>query len=163
VDINELVSYYNNFPCKGINYIDIQPLLEDNLKYNYVIEQMGCLVKTPDFWVGVESRGFLFASALSIKFGGGVKLIRKKGKLPGDNLVSVDYSLEYGIDSIQIEKTNVKSNIVIVDDIFATGGTLIASEKLCELANFNVTDLLTFVDIGISKENNPKLKSLYRL
>ena len=124
---------------------------------------MGEIVKKPVFWIGIESRGFLFASALSIKFGGGLKMIRKKGKLPGDNLLSVDYSLEYGKDTIQIEKSNEKVNVVIVDDIFATGGTLSASEKLCDLANYNVTDLLTFIDLNIIESKPQKLKSLYIL
>ena len=90
-------------------------------------------------------------------------MIRKKGKLPGDNLLSVDYSLEYGKDTIQIEKSNEKVNVVIVDDIFATGGTLSASEKLCDLANYNVTDLLTFIDLNIIESKPQKLKSLYIL
>ena len=124
---------------------------------------MGEIVKKPVFWIGIESRGFLFASALSIKFGGGLKMIRKKGKLPGDNLLSVDYSLEYGKDTIQIEKSNEKVNVVIVDDIFATGGTLSASEKLCNQANYNVTDLLTFIDLNIIESKPQKLKSLYIL
>ena len=161
--LDDLVRYYEDFPSKSIKFLDIQPLLDDNLKFNYVIKKMGQMVKTPSFWIGVESRGFLFASALSMKFGGGLKLIRKKGKLPGDNLISIDYSLEYGVDTIQMEKTNTKSNVVVVDDVFATGGTLSASEKLCELANYNVTDLLTFVDLGISKTKLPKLKSLYAI
>ena len=161
--INSLVKYYNDFPIKGIKYVDIQPLLENNMKFKFVIEKMGEMVKKPVFWIGVESRGFLFASALSVKFGGGLKMIRKDGKLPGDNLLSIDYSLEYGKDTIQIEKSIEKVNVVIVDDIFATGGTLIASEKLCRLANYNVTDLLTFIDLNIIVSKPKKLKSLYTL
>ena len=161
--IDKLVKYYEDFPNKGTKYIDIQPLLENNMKFKFVIEKMGEMVKKPVFWIGVESRGFLFASALSIKFGGGLKMIRKEGKLPGDNLLSIDYSLEYGKDTIQIEKSIEKVNVVIVDDIFATGGTLSASEKLCGLANYNVTDLLTFIDLNIIVSKPQKLKSLYTL
>ena len=161
--IDDFVKYYENFPSKGIKYVDIQPLLENNMKFKFVIEKMGEMVKKPVFWIGVESRGFLFASALSMKFGGGLKMIRKKGKLPGDNLISIDYSLEYGLDTIQIEKSNKRVNFIIVDDIFATGGTLSASEKLCELANYNVTDLMTFIDLNIIESKPKKLKSLYIL
>tara|TARA_B100001093_G_scaffold431034_1_gene426959 strand:- start:839 stop:1330 length:492 start_codon:yes stop_codon:yes gene_type:complete len=163
MEIDKLVKYCNDFPRKGIKYIDIQPLLANEIKFKFVIEKMGKMVKKPIFWIGVESRGFLFASALSIKFGGGIKMIRKKGKLPGDNLFSIDYSLEYGLDTIQIEKSNKRVNVVIVDDIFATGGTLNASEKLCELANYNVTDLVTFIDLNIIESKPQKLKSLYTL
>jgi len=161
MELKRLINYYKNFPSKDINFIDIQPLIENENKFKFVIEKMGQIVDKPVFWIGVESRGFLFASALSIKFGGGIKLIRKKGKLPGDNLVTIDYSLEYGVDTIQMEKANEKVNVVIVDDIFATGGTLNACEKLCELANYNVTDLLTFADVNIIKRKPLKLKSLY--
>ena len=163
MEIDKLVKYCNDFPRKGIKYIDIQPLLANEIKFKFVIEKMGKMVKKPIFWIGVESRGFLFASALSIKFGGGIKMIRKKGKLPGDNLFSIDYSLEYGLDTIQIEKSNKRVNVVIVDDIFATGGTLNASEKLCELANYNVTDLVTFIDLNIIESKPQKVKSLYTL
>ena len=163
MEIEKLVKYHLNFPHKGIKYVDIQPLLENEYKFKFVIEKMGEMVKKPVFWIGVESRGFLFASALSIEFGGGIKMIRKEGKLPGDNLLSIDYSLEYGKDTIQIEKSNEKVNVVIVDDIFATGGTFSASEKLCGLANYNVTDLLTFVDLNIIDSKPQKLKSLYIL
>ena len=90
-------------------------------------------------------------------------MIRKKGKLPGNNLLSIDYCLEYGLDTIQIEKSNERVNVVIVDDIFATGGTLSASEKLCELANYNVTDIITFIDLNLNESKPQKLKSLYTL
>lgn len=163
MEIDKLVKYFDDFPRKGIKYVDIQPLLANETKFKFVIEKMGEMVKKPVFWIGVESRGFLFASALSIKFGGGLKMIRKKGKLPGDNLFSIDYSLEYGLDTIQIEKSNKRVNVIIVDDIFATGGTLSASEKLCELANYNVTDLMTFIDLNIIESKPKKLKSLYTL
>lgn len=161
MELNKLIKYYNNFPIKGIKYVDIQPTLESNIKFNYVIDQMGKLVELPDIWIGVESRGFIFAGALAIKYGGGVRMIRKKGKLPGSNLVSVKYSLEYGVDEIQIEKSKLELKVVIVDDVIATGGTLSASQKLCELANFKVIDILTFIDLGLIKTS--KFKSLYKL
>jgi len=161
--IDNLIKYHNNFPHKGIRYVDIQPLLANEIKFKFVIEKMGEMVKKPVFWIGVESRGFLFASALTIRFGGGLKMIRKKGKLPGNNLLSIDYCLEYGLDTIQIEKSNERVNVVIVDDIFATGGTLSASEKLCELANYNVTDIITFIDLNLNESKPQKLKSLYTL
>ena len=87
MEIEKLIRYHLNFPRKGIKYVDIQPLLENEYKFKLVIEKMGEIVKKPVFWIGIESRGFLFASALSIKFGG-LKMIVKT---PGDNLLSVDY------------------------------------------------------------------------
>ena len=87
-----------DFPKEGILYRDIQPLLANDKIFKQAISDMAQLVKLPDYWVAIESRGFLFASALSVLHGGGVKLIRKKGKLPNSNLVSKAYGLEYGED-----------------------------------------------------------------
>ena len=109
---------------------------------------MGTMVKTvPDYWVGIESRGFLFASALSLRFGGGVRLIRKKGKLPPVDLVTEQYELEYGIDIIQMKKGT--GSVVIVDDILATGGTMNAAEKIVSAAGYSLLDKLVLIDIGL--------------
>ena len=79
----ELIKEVPNFPIKGVNFKDISPLLGNRKVFNKALDDMFCLVEdVPDYWVGIESRGFLFASALSFQFGGGIKLIRKKGKLP---------------------------------------------------------------------------------
>ena len=121
----EYIDNIPNFPKEGIMYRDIQPLLKNQRVFKEAIKRMGSLVEVPDYWVAVESRGFLFASALSYKFGGGIKLIRKAGKLPNPHLVSVDYGLEYGKDTLEISDDNEGGGkVVIVDDVFATGGTI---------------------------------------
>ena len=91
----DYIQNISDFPIKGIQYKDIQPLLADTRVFENVIEDMGDLVEIPNYWVGIESRGFLFASALAFHFGGGVRMIRKKGKLPNKQLFSVSYGLEY--------------------------------------------------------------------
>ena len=145
----------DNFPKKGIIYKDIQPILENNKIFQSAIEDMGELIKTPpDYWVGIESRGFIFASALSILLGGGIKLIRKKGKLPNANLISISYDLEYGSDTIEMKKG--KGNVIIVDDILATGGTLKASTDLCIKSGYDVINTLCLMNIGILKNHNTK-------
>lgn len=146
-----------DFPKEGILYRDIQPLLEDNLIFTMAISEMGDLVTKngiPDYWVGIESRGFLFASALSFLFGGGVKLIRKRGKLPNKNLISVSYDLEYGSDTIEMKAGS--GSVVIVDDVFATGGTMRASTKLCKESGYDIFDKLCLMDIGIIKDHDVK-------
>ena len=96
----EHIGKIENFPIKGITYRDIQPLLANHTIFMDAIKDMGNLLETkPDYWIALESRGFLFASALSMLFGGGVRLIRKKGKLGNPRLMRVDYGLEYGKDS----------------------------------------------------------------
>ena len=85
-----------NHPIDGIMYRDIQPLLSNDTVFQQAIIDLGTLThEVPDYWVGIESRGFIFASALSIHFGGGVKLIRKWDKLPPIDLVTVEYKKEY--------------------------------------------------------------------
>ena len=148
-----------NFPHKGIVFRDIQPLLENNEVFNNAIKFMGNLVETPDLWVAVESRGFIFASALAAKFGGGISLIRKKGKLPPDNLVSISYDLEYGSGILEMKKSTLIKKAVIVDDVLATGGTLKAAEFLCKKSNLIIQDKLVLIDICISDLSN-EVKSL---
>ena len=113
---------------------------------------MGQLVtEIPKYWVGVESRGFLFASALAHQFGGGIRIIRKKGKLPNRSLFSVKYGLEYGSDELEMAhiSTHDKGTCVIVDDVLATGGMIDAANRLCNLHGLNVIDKLCFMDIGL--------------
>ena len=140
-----------NFPIEGIQYKDIQPLLADTVAFESAIKEMGDLVEIPNYWVGIESRGFLFASALAFHFGGGVRMIRKKDKLPNSRKFSVKYGLEYGKDELEIAyiPQHDSGTCVIVDDVLATGGTIDAANRLCNLHGLNVIDKLCFMDIGL--------------
>jgi len=157
IDYEDYIEDAKDFPKEGIIYKDIQPLLEDDFVFPMAIREMGELVsEVPTYWVGIESRGFLFASALAMKFGGGVKMIRKQGKLPDTNhiLHSIEYDLEYG--SATIEMKPGVGDVVIVDDVYATGGTMEAAERLCEMSGYDVIDKLCLVDIGIKKDHDVK-------
>ena len=140
-----------DFPMEGIQYKDIQPLLANTVAFESAIKDMGDLVEIPNYWVGIESRGFIFASALAFHFGGGVRMIRKKGKLPNGKLLSVSYGLEYGKDELEIAyiPEHDLGSCVIVDDVLATGGTINAAENLCRMVGLNVTDKLCLLDIGL--------------
>ncbi len=151
----EHIESIQDFPKEGILYRDIQPLLANPTVFMDAVKDMGRLIdKVPRYWVGIESRGFIFASALSMIYGGGVKLIRKSGKLPNENLKRVNYTLEYGIDTIEM-KSGIGS-IVLVDDIYATGGTMKASEKLSKICGYDIIDKLCLLDIGIVKDHDIK-------
>ena len=153
-----------NFPIEGITYRDIQPLLANPTVFMDAIKDMGNLLETkPDYWIALESRGFLFASALSMLFGGGVRLIRKKGKLGNNQLMSVDYGLEYGKDSFEMAYLPQfdLGKVVIVDDVYATGGTMKAAEGLCEKLGYEVSDKLCLMDIGIVKDHDVKCLVTY--
>ena len=141
-----------NFPVKGVNFKDISPLLADQETFKSVIVGMGKLVgigihydgKPPDYWIGIDARGFLFASALSIQFGGGVVMCRKAGKLP-PTVFSHSYSTEYSEDTIQIKQGSGTADVV--DDVLATGGTLNATNYLAGMAGYDVVDNLVLMDL----------------
>jgi adenine phosphoribosyltransferase len=160
----EHIGKIENFPIDGITYRDIQPLLAKHTVFMDAIKDMGNLIETkPDYWIALESRGFLFASALSMLFGGGVRLIRKKGKLGNQQLMSVDYGLEYGKDSFEMAYLPQfdLGKVVIVDDVYATGGTMKAAEGLCEKLGYEVSDKLCLMDIGIVKDHDVKCLITY--
>ena len=160
----EHIGKIENFPIEGITYRDIQPLLANPTVFMDAIKDMGNLLETkPDYWIALESRGLLFASALSMLFGGGVRLIRKKGKLGNNQLMSVDYGLEYGKDSFEMAYLPQfdLGKVVIVDDVYATGGTMKAAEGLCEKLGYEVSDKICLMDIGIVKDHDVKCLITY--
>ena len=151
MDFKQYIENIPDFPIEGIQYKDIQPLLANTVAFELAIKEMGELVEIPNYWVGIESRGFLFASALAFHFGGGVRMIRKKGKLPNTRTFSVKYGLEYGKDELEMAylPEHDLGTCVVVDDVLATGGTIQAAENLCKLHGLEVTDKLCLLDIGL--------------
>jgi adenine phosphoribosyltransferase len=150
MDYKQHIDNIPNFPIEGIIYRDIQPLLANSDVFMDAIKDMGRLVdyKNVKYWVGIESRGFLFASALALVYGGGVRIVRKKGKLPNNRLFSVKYGLEYGKDELQMAylPQHDLGTCVLVDDVLATGGTIQAAENLCKMVGLNVIDKLFLID-----------------
>ena len=149
LDYKKYINEVQDFPKEGISFKDISPLLADRAIFKKVIDDMGNLVAStwmdvPDYWVGIDSRGFIFASALSYAFGGGVVMCRKGGKLP-PTVVHLEYGLEYGKDSLELKPG--KGKVVIVDDVLATGGTLQTTNYLCETAGYEVVDNLVLIDL----------------
>jgi adenine phosphoribosyltransferase len=122
-----------DFPKPGILFRDITPLLEDPEGLKATIDAL-CepfLDNPPDYVAGIESRGFIFASAMAYKLGCGCVVIRKPGKLPS-KVRKQSYELEYGTDTIEIHEDALKAGdkVVLVDDLLATGGTMEAAAKL---------------------------------
>tara|TARA_B100001093_G_scaffold517183_1_gene597985 strand:- start:792 stop:1286 length:495 start_codon:yes stop_codon:yes gene_type:complete len=164
MDYNDYINNVDDFPIKGIQYKDIQPLLAESTVFKNAILEMGQLInEVPTYWVGIESRGFLFASALSYQFGGGVRIVRKKGKLPNRQKFFIQYGLEYGSDELEMAyiPQHDLGTCVVVDDVLATGGTIEAASKLCEMVGLDVVDRLCLLDIGIY-EGNELVKCLIK-
>ena len=154
--IKSLIKNIPDHPAPGILFRDIQPLLADAQAFEDTIQSMVDLIdiNKVEYFAGIESRGFIFATAMSWICDKGLKLIRKQGKLPPKDLVSLEYGLEYGRDVIEMEKGSGK--VIIVDDVYATGGTMTAAKLLCELAGYEVIDTLCLIDIGIAKKHDTK-------
>lgn len=150
-----------DFPKKGILYRDIQPLLSNNNAFKQAISEMAALITCePEYIVGIDSRGFIFATALALELNCGIKLIRKKGKLPNANLATASYELEYGTDALEMAQDGNNENVVLVDDVFATGGTINAAEELLSKAGYNLKNTICLLDIGIV--NNTHVKSVIK-
>lgn len=137
-----------DFPKPGIIFKDISPLLRSH--FNETIAQLEGLF-APSEWkkidcvVGIESRGFILAAGLAaIKQKGFVK-IRKKGKLPGE-IVSCNYTLEYGEDALEMQYGT--GNVLIVDDVLATGGTLTASGNLAKMCGYKIAGFLCLINLA---------------
>lgn len=150
----EYIHEVPNFPKPGVSFKDVSPLLR-SAHFSAVIKEMKNQVEQPDYWVGIDARGFIFASALSM-INGGLILCRKKGKLPPPT-VSQEYTLEYGNDVLEIKPGT--GTVVIVDDVYATGGTMNAVEQLCIKAGYTVIDKLVLIDLLFLHELN-NVKSL---
>ena len=140
----DYITEVNNFPIDGVSFKDISPLLSDEKVFKNIIRGMGERVRIPDYWVGIDARGFIFASALSIYYGGGVVMCRKEGKLPPPTR-TLGYDTEYSKDVLELKEGS--GEVVIVDDVLATGGTIQTVNKLVEKAGYNVVGNIVLIDL----------------
>lgn len=124
-----------DFPKKGIVFKDITPLLSDSAAFKQIINDMAAPFRKEqiDCIVAIEARGYILGAPIAYELGSGLALVRKKGKLPWET-IQTEYSLEYGSATLEIHRDAIKpgQNVLIVDDILATGGTLKASIDLVE-------------------------------
>ena len=139
-----------NFPKPGIQFKDITTLLQNNNAFGETIDCFYNAFKNKeiDVIVGIESRGFIFAAPLSLKLGCKFVLARKPGKLPSDT-ISEEYELEYGTDAIEMHKDAINDgdNVLIVDDLLATGGTAKATGSLVKRLNGNLVSYAFVIEL----------------
>ena len=139
-----------DFPKPGILFYDITGILVNPDAFKFCIDQMASIYKDAqvDAIAAVESRGFLFAAPLAECLKKPLVLIRKKGKLPGDTY-QCSYSLEYGTATVEVHKADVKKGYkyIVIDDLIATGGTLLAAKNLIEQGGGEVTDFFGVIGL----------------
>lgn len=141
MDLKNYIRNIQDYPKDGILFRDITTLLKDKDAFKFAIDSMAKQVedKKIDYIVGAESRGFLIGSALAYRLNCGFVPVRKKGKLPCKT-ISEEYALEYGTDSLYMHEDaiNKGANVLIVDDLIATGGTALAMMKMVERLGGNI-------------------------
>ena len=148
-DLKALVRSIPDFPKVGIMFRDITTLVRDAHGFPLAIDRMAEMVGGGHTVVaGIEARGFIFGAALAQRLGLGFVLIRKKDKLPG-HTVGMNYALEYGTDRIEIHADAVGAgeNVLLVDDLIATGGTAEAAVKLLRSTGASVRTAAFVIDL----------------
>ena len=140
-----------DFPKPGILFRDISPLLASPIAFKEAVAQLHELAQQFDYThiLGIESRGFIFGSALAHHAHKGLALARKPNKLPLASHREA-YGLEYGSDSLEIQQSTLpkEAKVLLLDDVLATGGTLVAADKLIRSAGFEVTGAITLLEIA---------------
>ena len=160
--LEELIPTYKDFPKKGINFREVLELIQYPDIFQELIFKMSTskFIKNAEAIISIDARGFIFGAALALKSSKPMIVARKPGKLPGE-LLTRNYDLEYGKNSLSIQKTALKkfSSFVIVDDLLATGGTVNCISKLLLKEKKKIVGFLTVVELkelnGRSKLNFP--------
>ena len=158
MDLKKFIRSIPDYPKKGILFRDITTLIKDSKAFYHSIDKIIDISKKVNFdkVAAIESRGFVFASAVSYKLKKPLIMMRKKNKLPAEKY-SVDFKLEYGTATLEIHKDSISKDekILIIDDLIATGGTAEAGAKLVEISGGKVAGFIFIInlfDLGGNKK-----------
>tara|TARA_B100000767_G_scaffold257225_1_gene264934 strand:+ start:1014 stop:1541 length:528 start_codon:yes stop_codon:yes gene_type:complete len=166
MNLKDYIRSIPNYPKEGILFRDITKLIEDENAFAECINQI--IKKSKKFKIdkiaAIESRGFVFASAVSYMLKKPFVMLRKKNKLPSETY-SVDFELEYGTATIEVHKDSIKKNdsVLIIDDLIATGGTAEAAAKLVKISNGNVAGFIFVINLFDLGGNNKLIKNGYKV
>jgi len=143
-----------DFPIKGVLFKDITPILQNGKLFRQAVDAIADRHKgrKMDAVVGIDARGFIFAGAVAYKLGIGLVPVRKKGKLPYKTVVT-SYTLEYGSETSEMHVDALKKgdNVIIVDDLLATGGTAMAAATLVKQLGGNIIEIDFLIELSFLK------------
>ena len=166
MDLKKFIRSIPDYPKKGILFRDITTLIKDEKAFEETINQIVERSKKYNFTkiAAIESRGFVFASAVSFVVNKPFILLRKKNKLPAD-VHSVDFELEYGTATIEVHKDSIneKDEVLIIDDLIATGGTAEAAAKLVEISKGKVAAFVFVINLFDLGGSDNLVKSNYKV
>ena len=158
--LEKLISTYENYPKAGVSFKDVIEIVQYPSIFRQLILEMAKskIIKEAEAIISIDARGFIFGSAISIQASKPMIVARKPGKLPGE-IVSKKYSLEYGENSLSIQKKALKkyNSFAIIDDLLATGGTVNCVSELINNNNKKVVGLLVVVEL-IKLEGRSKME-----
>lgn len=149
-DLEGAIRQVPDFPLPGILFFDILPLLKDPKHFATLAKELSVFANAIDVVVGIEARGLILGSAVALNLGKGFVPLRKKGKLPGITLQE-SYGLEYGKDTLEIQEgvLNRGDRVLLIDDVLATGGTLVAGVKLIHQCGAVVESVAVALEINV--------------
>ncbi len=166
MDLKEHIRSIQDYPKKGILFRDITTLIKNEKAFKECINQIVERSKKFKFdkIAAVESRGFVFASAISYILDKPFIMLRKKNKLPAE-VHSIDFELEYGTATIEVHKDSFEKNdnVLIIDDLIATGGTAEAAAKLIEISESNVAGFIFVINLFDLGGTDSLLKKGYKV
>jgi adenine phosphoribosyltransferase len=166
MNLKDYIRSIPDYPKEGILFRDITKLIEDENAFAECINQI--IKKSKKFKIdkiaAIESRGFVFASAVSYMLKRPFVMLRKKNKLPSETY-SVDFELEYGTATIEVHKDSIKKNdsVLIIDDLIATGGTAEAAAKLVKISSGNVAGFIFVINLFDLGGSNKLIKNGYKV
>jgi adenine phosphoribosyltransferase len=153
-DLKAAIRDVPDFPIKGILFKDITPVLQDGKLFRQAVDAIADRQKGKNISavVGIDARGFIFAGAVAYKLGIGLIPVRKKGKLPYKTVVTT-YTLEYGSETSEMHVDALKpgDNVIIVDDLLATGGTAMAAATLVKRLGGNIAEIDFLIELSFLK------------
>ena len=166
MNLKEYIRSIPDYPKKGILFRDITTLIKNEKAFKETINQIVTHCKNINFnkIAAIESRGFVFASAVSYLMDKPFIMLRKKNKLPAD-VHSIDFELEYGTATIEVHKDSIekKDKVLIIDDLIATGGTAEAAAKLIEMSNGSVAGFIFVINLFDLKGADKLIQQSYNV